>query len=386
MILSLTLTRAGEPSSSRELRTGTCRIGRAADNDWVLPDPDRLLSKRHCVVSFEAGEWCVADLSTNGTFLNREAEPIGAGGVRDLRDGDRLRLGSYEIEVRIAAAKVPAAIPAFTDADPFAIGKSAPPFAGPVQADHAPGIEDAFVPPRPAMLLGDDWDIEATDPPAPIAPLPIAPVPVPPPPAAPAPSGQADLLAAFLRGAGLSQVRPADPAAAMEALGAGFRALVAGLREALIARGAIKGEFRIAQTVLRPRGNNPLKFAAGDDDALAALLGVGQRSEMAPQEAITEALDDMRLHELATIAAMQTAVRALLAEFAPAKFSDGAAGVLPAQRKARAWDAFEAQHARISQALSDDFDSAFGRAFARAYERALAETRPAGMRAGGGRR
>jgi len=67
--------------------------------------------------------------------------------------------------------------------------------------------------------------------------------------------------------------RPADPAAALEALGAAFRALVSGLRLALIARSAIKGEFRIEQTVIRSRGNNPLKFSADDDDALLALLG-----------------------------------------------------------------------------------------------------------------
>jgi predicted component of type VI protein secretion system len=47
--------------------------------------------------------------------------------------------------------------------------------------------------------------------------------------------------------------------------------------------------------------------------------------------------------------------------------------VLPAQRKARAWDAFEAKHAGVVQALVDDFDSIFGKSFARAYERALDE-------------
>jgi len=50
--------------------------------------------------------------------------------------------------------------------------------------------------------------------------------------------------------------------------------------------------------------------------------------------------------------------------------------LLPHQRKARAWDGFEALHARLTQALSDDFDSAFGRAFARAYEQAQRETHP----------
>jgi type VI secretion system FHA domain protein len=189
------------------------------------------------------------------------------------------------------------------------------------------------------------------------------------------PQDEQALAAAFLRGAGLPDAQPADPAATMEALGAAFRAMVGGLREALIARAAIKDEFRIAQTVVRARGNNPLKFSASADDAMLALVGVGRRTEMGAAEAIEEALRDMRLHELATIAAMQSAVRALLGELSPAKLQGQACagGLLPQHRKARAWDAFEAQHARLTQALSDDFESAFGRAFARAYEKAQRE-------------
>jgi hypothetical protein len=34
--------------------------------------------------------------------LNGEAEPIGNARPRELRDGDRLRFGAYEIERRIA--------------------------------------------------------------------------------------------------------------------------------------------------------------------------------------------------------------------------------------------------------------------------------------------
>ena len=99
----------------------------------------------------------------------------------------------------------------------------------------------------------------------------------------------------------------------MEALGAAFRALVSGLRLALIARSAIKGEFRIEQTMIRSRGNNPLKFSADDDDALLALLGAGRRTEMSAAEAVADALRDMRLHEIATVAAMRSArARAVL--------------------------------------------------------------------------
>jgi type VI secretion system FHA domain protein len=184
-------------------------------------------------------------------------------------------------------------------------------------------------------------------------------------------------LAAFFKGAELSGASPADPMAMMTGLGEAFRALVAGLRQVLIARATIKGEFRIEQTMIRARGNNPLKFSANDDDALTALLGVGRRTDMAPAAAIEDSLRDLRLHELATMAAMQVAVRAMLEELSPDKIragtDQGGMAVLPAQRKARAWDAFETRHAHVVQALVDDFDSIFGKSFARAYERALDE-------------
>ena len=100
----------------------------------------------------------------------------------------------------------------------------------------------------------------------------------------------------------------------MEALGAAFRALVSGLRRALMARAAVKREFRLEQTMLRSQGNNPLKFSADDEDALRALLGAGRRTDMNAADAVADALRDVRLHELATVVAMQSAVRALQEE------------------------------------------------------------------------
>jgi type VI secretion system protein ImpI/type VI secretion system protein len=449
MTLTLNMLRCPDtvPPQTRTVPGGEFSIGRGAENDWVLPDPERVLSKRHCLLGYRSGGWQVADVSTNGTFLNGEAEPIGRGQSRDLRDGDRLRLGAYEIELRIAEVAIPQrasasrsnpfaldpfASPAAPssgpldqdpllrggpDHDPFARGLvpasiNLPPdydplapepaeaaFTGPTQPDHSPHLDDAFRPAVARSLLPDDWDYEPAPQSRPaISPAPVgaepaaeAPATEPPssppraaPPAAPALPGQAaptapadDLLAAFLRGTGLSEVRPAEPAAAMEALGAAFRALVSGLRLALIARSAIKGEFRIEQTLIRSRGNNPLKFSADDDDALLALLGAGRPVEMSAAEAIADALRDMRLHEIATVAAMRSAVRALFARFDPVKLNFAAEqsgmNLLPMQKKARAWEGFEALYAQTSQALVDDFDSVFGKAFASAYERALGE-------------
>ena len=593
MDLQFTVLRCPDavPPETRSVPGGEFSVGRGPGVEWVLPDPERVLSKRHFVVAYRGGTWQIADTSTNGTFLNRENEPIGQGGIRPLRDGDRLRLGSYEIEVRLVeaargaapgrggaspfpfddpfGAPAPAPVP-FNDPRPVSLGPAslaqlpadfdplapdAPDsFAGPTQADHAPALNDAFLPRPAAPALPDNWDedllagIGAAAPPppprgagggfrpdapamrapgedglggnnqgsnlppsdrgmapaaapgyvpAPFAPGPSVPAPsaptpsspaapapppgfppagfappppgfagpgpgapyppaasspaappagapfaapmpptwappaaadaspfaepsdpppagyapqpypagaprrqpqpypaqpyppsaaVAPPPVAPpvAPGGAAaagdlQLLAALLRGVGLPDAQPGDPAAMMLALGQAFRALVSGLRAVLIARASIKSEFRIEQTMIRARGNNPLKFSAGDDDALAALLGAGRRSDMSPAEAVADALRDIRLHELASMNAMQAAVRALLEGLDPAKLraateQGGALSVLPAQRKARAWDAYETLYAGTVRALSDDFDSLFGKAFARAYERALAET------------
>jgi type VI secretion system FHA domain protein len=141
----------------------------------------------------------------------------------------------------------------------------------------------------------------------------------------------------------------------------------------LMARASIKDEFRIEQTMIRASGNNPLKFSLDDDDALATLMG--RRGGMAPEDAIAEAFDDLRMHELATVSAMQAAVRVLLAQFEPEaverKVGSNALHIHPAQRKAKAWETFVQQHRSVTQALSDDFDSVFGKAFARAYEQAI---------------
>lgn len=87
--------------SSRLFGVTGGRIGRAADNDWILPDPDRYISSHHCKVEFRAGQWILEDTSTNGVFINGSDAPASVDGAYALKDGDRLRLGDYEIIVSI---------------------------------------------------------------------------------------------------------------------------------------------------------------------------------------------------------------------------------------------------------------------------------------------
>ena len=65
-------------------------IGRSADNDLVLPDPDRWVSGHHAEVRCRAGRFFLIDTSTNGTFVNHAAEPVPEGQEIELREGDEL--------------------------------------------------------------------------------------------------------------------------------------------------------------------------------------------------------------------------------------------------------------------------------------------------------
>ncbi|WP_205927436.1 type VI secretion system-associated FHA domain protein TagH [Rhizobium sp. P32RR-XVIII] len=424
----------GVPPETRQVSGGEFTIGRGTECNWVLPDPQRVLSKRHCAVAFDGKVWRVIDTSTNGTFLNQETDRLNVDAPRVLRDGDRLVFGAYEIEAAldrqpsepIRERPVPDGSPGELTGDrltrdpfprmgldPLAVtlksddlslnagpdGWSVDKFIGSPQAisDNVPVIQENFRAPRTSFeLLPEDWDAErandtvpeSSQPALPVAAKPGAPPEISVPSIVSAQAAQVvgvadqggalmDALAAFIAGAGLQGTTQGEPIELLRGMGEAFRAMVTGLRRMMMARAAIKGEFRIEQTVIRPVGNNPLKFSASDEDALAALLGIGGRRDMTAKDAVADALRDMRLHELAMSSAMQQAVQHLVAELDPARVKRGiereTLDIMPGRYKARSWDAYEALHGSILQALADDFDSAFGKSFARAYEQAMSE-------------
>ncbi|MDO9526361.1 MAG: type VI secretion system-associated FHA domain protein TagH [Gemmobacter sp.] len=96
-------------------------IGRGEDNDVVLPDPDKLISKRHCVIEEQGGGVTVVDLSTNGTFLNYGKVALGRVPT-PLNDGDILTMGPYELLVQISIGRAAEAISAPLDDGPVSHG------------------------------------------------------------------------------------------------------------------------------------------------------------------------------------------------------------------------------------------------------------------------
>ncbi|NSX53689.1 type VI secretion system-associated FHA domain protein TagH [Parasulfitobacter algicola] len=87
--------------SSVEMMGGTLTIGRGEENDLVLPDPDRTLSKRHCVLEKRNGDYVILDISTNGTFLNYGSERLDDIPT-PLNNGDVILVGTFELVVEIS--------------------------------------------------------------------------------------------------------------------------------------------------------------------------------------------------------------------------------------------------------------------------------------------
>ena len=282
---------AGETAErQRRVRSGRLSIGRMPDNDWVLPDPERLLSKHHCLIELRNGTWTLTDTSTNGVFVDDSPVAIGPGGTAQLRDGTRLKLGNYVLRVTVAgeaqAGPVAAATPPRGDGrrdlfdNSWFRGKPLEAPAHPVRVergpafsrpDHLPADEVALDLPRrpgpfgdhlpppasppasaakPSSLLDLDWRgqpaeaapaVTAAAATAPIAPVPVAPLP-PPRTAAPSTAEGDRLLAAFLEGAGLTvaEAKGADAEALLRDLGRRYRQMAGGLVELLMLRAALK--------------------------------------------------------------------------------------------------------------------------------------------------
>ena len=194
------------------------------------------------------------------------------------------------------------------------------------------------------------------------------------PAAAPTGTDARAALHAFLEGAGIADAKIDDsnPEAALRAAGEVFKAMTEGLREVLISRAAIKSEMRIEATMISAGGNNALKFSVAPEDAVVAMLTPKRRGYMAPLAAAREAVADIKDHEIAVMAGVQTALMHLLKRFDPDELEKrlgigGLSAVLPGARKSRYWDSFRQIYGDITREAEDDFQAVFGRNFAKAY-------------------
>ncbi|QUL36780.1 type VI secretion system-associated FHA domain protein TagH [Erythrobacter sp. JK5] len=262
------------------------------------------------------------------------------------------------------------------------------PFGGPLGGESAqPTGKDPFggplngAPPDdpPAPLPDLDTTVPPRSPQDPVAQQAAPPqepqaAPVAAPPSVPPDAVYAALLGAI--GVPSNQVETSPDEAAAKA-GRMLRHLLAGLMILLEARARAKDEMGASATQLRFDGNNPLKFARNVDQALQMMLNPKLRGYMEAEQAIEDSYRDLQAHQIATLKAMQGALRETINRFSPAAISERTessgllAKVLPGQREAALWKAYEKQFSGVAQGSAEAFLEVFSKEFRKAYEDAV---------------
>jgi type VI secretion system protein len=359
-------------------------IGRALDNDWVLPDTARVVSGHHCEIEYRGGAYWLKDTSTNGVFVNGSDDPVSVSGPVELRDGDRLRIGDYELLVSVdsridflpAAAEEHSAAkhldnhigadldveslfepraPEDTGAIPIrnVFGMTVPVEARPIHRAPSESRPEPEVEP-PASTGTPFRDRRAAAPPvSPSMPRSGASIGGPEwamrtramtrqeladamarrqgridarqqtQPLHQQAAAWSDLrsaVQAFCRGAGIEPTALSADAQSMLPLVAGQL-----LREVVVGLNDLahsRGKPAAATPTGQPAGSNPLRTSSSVEQALVRLFESHGRLYGGPVEALRDVMQEAKDHETAVRAAMQAGLDALLGQLSPGNVAD----------------------------------------------------------------
>ncbi|HTM28651.1 MAG TPA: type VI secretion system-associated FHA domain protein TagH [Rhodanobacter sp.] len=402
-------------------------IGRSEDCDWVLSASG--VSRVHAMIRYLNGMYFIEDRSTNGMLLNDA--PLIKGDPSTLKNGDRLLIDTFEVEVRLqdATAAVadlleppPASAPGAAAIDPLDFGLLDPspsaypppaPATIPMDEDLIPGVVSvssaneldplSFLDPSEGssgLLSGattgnasSSWNHSAGTedyfrPPTTTAQrqtnalpenwdltvgdfsapsTPPAPAPVAAPPARPA---HAPPVAPATEPGGTALPPDVDQI---------FRIVVDGVMDVLRARAEIKNTFRLPVTIIQRSENNPLKFAPNPDEALQKIMAPSNGAFMSGTAAFEDAFDDIRCHQMAMLAGVRAAFESLLVHFSPDRFEQETDGSKRSAfaGKGKYWDKYREHFDGLSRDPDECFRRLFGDEFARAYEEQLSRLKSA---------
>jgi type VI secretion system FHA domain protein len=182
---------------------------------------------------------------------------------------------------------------------------------------------------------------------------------------------------ALLAGAGLTGADlRTTPREAAFAAGLVLRRVVAGLFVLLQARAKAKAQLGAQGTLAELEGNSPLKYSLSPEEALLRLLRPKEPHYLAADRAVEDAFRDLQAHQVATLLAMQSALRTTLERFSPSAIRARTrivgfwASLFPAARAAALWRAYEHDFEGVAQGSDEAFMDVFSRAFREAYEQA----------------
>lgn len=365
----------------REYHEAGGTIGRSLQNDWILPDPDRYISGRHATIDYKGGMYYLADTSSNGVYMNGEYEPIGKGNPRRLFDGDRMRMGDFEFEISIDKGEslvmpldaepsvAPDNIEQFVDEDVIETGMQL------LDEDEITG-DNEFQ----SMLFGKKKEETKAE-------------PKPVPPEEPANDDSAagglssvdvtaeDLFDSFLDGLGISraELHPAvNRPEMMLTAGLVLREFVEGTIKLLGSRANLKNAFRLDQTTVLPRHNNPMKFSDNTNDLIKQLLTGGEGEYLGARDAVREATRDLLNHQNAFLDAMNSAFIEFADRFDPEELEESfdrtiGSKLFSFMNKSKYWALYCDLYPIMTEKGGGRFPQMFGEEFVKAYERQVAD-------------
>lgn len=342
-------------------------LGRDANCDVWLPDPQRNVSRRHLSVWLEAGELHFHVLSVvNGIDMPFGEVPPGARGVLPI--GQTLKLAEYSLTVSAAS------VAATGQRDPWAVfdreGSGIAPLPVPGPGSPASGKPGGVSGPVSDDPFGD-WGFETTFGPGA-------------PGGAPLEAGTlgAGGLPAFFQGLGLdaATLGPLSQGE-LQAIGQLVRTLALGVLELHAAAKGVKEELRAEdRTRVAAKDTNPLKTDLREETKLRYLFG-GRAAGigfMGPDRAMRELLAELLAHDCATGEASRAALASTLKEFAPAalkaRLLGGGGGLFEGTR---AWNAYSKYYQQQGADMAAWTQRLLDRYFTEAYLRESARIRRA---------
>jgi len=364
----------------REFHEDGGTIGRSLMNDWILPDPDRYISGRHATIDYKGGIYYLADTSSNGVYMNDEVEPIGKGNPRRLFNGDRLRMGDFIFEISIDSGE---SLVMPMEPKPSVVHGQNEQFVDEVSLRTGTKLLDED------ELTGDsEFQSVLFGSKAPEMPVTVQETaPAPPEPDTRTDSDHLavsaeDLFDSFLDGLGISRVElhpSVNRPEVMMTAGLVLREFVKGTIDLLSSRANLKNAFRLDQTTVLPRQNNPLKFSENTNDLIKQLLVGSEGEYLGARDAVREACRDLMNHQNAFLDAMNSAFIEFADRFDPDELEENFKRALDGGKffsfmnKSKYWDLYSDLYPIMTEKGGGRFPQMFAEEFVKAYERQVAE-------------
>ncbi|MGB9094889.1 type VI secretion system-associated FHA domain protein TagH [Erwinia sp.] len=372
MRFTIVESRTGAPVTACDFIAPGGTIGRSVDNDLVLPDDERAISRLQAVVHVASSGDC--RLTSHGSViavLHNQA-PLSRGSQIALQHGDLLGIGDYQIQVSDPAR---ADEKPFSDVDPLSL----------FSEDHSLpadplGIlleeEPLLIPPSDGQTAEQMAARTARQNDARLGIEPLS-YDAPHNERAVTDCNSERLLAALMEGMGLEhgQGKPDLTEDQLRITGRMLSLFSQGTVALLSSRSILKRGVKAEMTMILNEANNPFKILPSGKTVLMQIYQSQMPGFMPPEQAVRDALVDLQAHQLGMIAGIRAIIAAMLQSFNPQRLEDHAKREgalpkfgLPGSKKAAMWEAYQRHYQNTSGEIEDDFHTLFGDAFLQAYD------------------